>query len=202
MVTDQAPKSIGHEETFTSDLWDRGQLHAHLVRLADASASAMRRAGLAARTVTVKIKLADFSLLDPLVHPPGTGGRLAGGGGHRLRTPRLGRARPGHPPPRGESLGVRRTGRGVQLSLDLGGEGATGSDGGAAARSGGEAERLQEVWASVSAAVDAIRDRYGLASVGPASLVGSGGLGARRRGDAQWGPPEPEAADDDGAATL
>jgi hypothetical protein len=91
----------------------------------------------------------------------------------------------------------------VQLSLDLGAEGAPGTDGGQAVASGSEAERLQEVWASVSEAVDAIRERYGVTSVGPASLVGAGGLGARRRGDAQWGPsgPDAEAAGDGRAAT-
>jgi hypothetical protein len=54
-----------------------------------------------------------------------------------------------------------------------------------------EAERIQGSWATVTSAVDAIRDRYGGSSVGPASLVGADGLRVRRRGEAQWGPSAP-----------
>ena len=55
-------------------------------------------------------------------------------------------------------------------------------------RADDEAERLQRSWGPVTAAVDAIRARYGGSSVGPASLVGADGLRIRRRGEAQWGP--------------
>jgi DNA polymerase-4 len=201
VVTDQAAKSIGHEETFAADLWDRGRLHGHLVRLADASASAMRRAGLATRTVTVKIKLADFSLLTrsfTLATPIDASPAVIAVASALLDSVE---------PDQGIRLvgvslsGFAEPGAGVQLSLDLREEALADSGGGPPAASGEEAERLQEVWASVSAAVDAIRDRYGVASVGPASLVGAGGLEARRRGDAQWGPPEAEAgADGEGRA--
>ena len=203
VVTDQVPKSIGHEETFPSDLWDRGRLHAHLVRLADASASAMRRARLAARTVTVKIKLADFSLYTrsfTLATPVDATQSVVAVAAALLDSVE---------PEQGIRLlgvslsGFAVPGEAVQLSLDLGAGVAPRADGAAIAAGGGEAERLQEVWASVSAAVDAIRDRYGLASVGPASLVGAGGPGARRRGEAQWGPPAPPVPGGDaGAATL
>ena len=44
-----------------------------------------------------------------------------------------------------------------------------------------QAERIQQSWGSVTAAVDAIRARYGGSSVGPASLVGPEGLRVRRR---------------------
>ncbi len=54
-----------------------------------------------------------------------------------------------------------------------------------------DAERLQGSWSAVTAAVDAIRERYGGESVGPASLVGADGVRVRRRGDAQWGPGGP-----------
>ncbi len=63
MVADQAAKSIGHEETFASDLWDRAELQRHLVRMVDASATALRRAELSARTVSVKIRFGDFTLI-------------------------------------------------------------------------------------------------------------------------------------------
>jgi DNA polymerase IV len=203
VVSDQAPKSIGHEETFATDLWERGRLHAHLVRLADASASAMRRAGLAARTVTVKIKLADFSLLTrsfTLGSPIDASPAVVAVASALLDSVE---------PDQGIRLlgvslsGFAVPGGAVQLSLELVAPSAAEPDGAAAAAGGGEAERLQEVWASVSAAVDAIRERYGVTSVGPASLVGAAGPGARRRGDAQWGPVEPDAppAGDGGAGT-
>ena len=38
-------------------------MHQHLVRMVDASATALRGADLAARTVTVKIRFGDFSLI-------------------------------------------------------------------------------------------------------------------------------------------
>jgi DNA polymerase IV len=204
VVTDQAPKSIGHEETFASDLWDRGQLHAHVVRLADASASAMRGSGLAARTVTLKIKLADFSVLTrsfTLGTPIDASPAVVAVASALLDSVE---------PEQGIRLlgvslsGFAAPGTAVQLSLDLAADAEAGTDLAGAHASGSEAEHIQEVWASVSAAVDAIRDRYGATSVGPASLVGTGGPGARRRGDAQWGPSDPEvrAAGDGPAGSL
>jgi hypothetical protein len=47
----------------------------------------------------------------------------------------------------------------------------------------------------VETAVDAVRRRYGMGAVGPASIAGPAGLEVKQRGDAQWGPgstrPEP-----------
>jgi DNA polymerase-4 len=40
----------------------------------------------------------------------------------------------------------------------------------------------------LDAAVDAIRERYGTASVGPAALVGESGLRLKQPGDSHWGP--------------
>ena len=57
----QEAKSIGHEETFTADLWDMDDLHRRLHRMVDASATALRSAERAARTVTVKLRFGDFS---------------------------------------------------------------------------------------------------------------------------------------------
>ncbi len=48
-------------------------------------------------------------------------------------------------------------------------------------------------WNEVEAAVSAIRARYGNASVGPATLIGRGGLVVKERGDTQWGPSVPPA---------
>ena len=54
--------SISTEETFERDLVDRAALHAELRRMAVEVASYLRRDGLSARTVTTKLRYADFSL--------------------------------------------------------------------------------------------------------------------------------------------
>ncbi|MBV8462335.1 MAG: DNA polymerase IV, partial [Acidimicrobiales bacterium] len=61
VVAEQRPKSVGHEETFATDLWDGAELRARLLRMVEASAAVLRNSGLRARTVTVKARLADFS---------------------------------------------------------------------------------------------------------------------------------------------
>ncbi len=61
VVPEQEAKSIGHEETFSTDLWDPDDLQARLQRMVDASATALRRAERAARTVTVKLRFGDFT---------------------------------------------------------------------------------------------------------------------------------------------
>jgi len=54
-------KSIGHEQTFDHDSSDRGYLHATLWELADRVARRMRRGGFVGRTITIKIRYADFT---------------------------------------------------------------------------------------------------------------------------------------------
>jgi DNA polymerase-4 len=54
--------SISVEETFERDLEDRTLLHAELRRMADELGQALIRDGLAARTVTAKLRYADFSI--------------------------------------------------------------------------------------------------------------------------------------------
>jgi DNA polymerase-4 len=54
--------SISTEETFERDLTDRPMLHAELRRMAESVAAHLRRDGLCARTVTTKLRYADFSI--------------------------------------------------------------------------------------------------------------------------------------------
>jgi DNA polymerase-4 len=54
--------SISTEETFKRDLSDRPALHAELRRMAESVAAHLRRDGLSARTVTTKLRYADFSI--------------------------------------------------------------------------------------------------------------------------------------------
>lgn len=60
VVSEHATKSIGHEETFETDRTSASQLEPTIVEQADRVASRLRRAQLRARTVTLKIKFADF----------------------------------------------------------------------------------------------------------------------------------------------
>src|SRR5690606_29562203 len=54
--------SISTEETFDRDVSDRAVLHGELRRMASDVAEHLRREGLSARTVTAKLRYADFTL--------------------------------------------------------------------------------------------------------------------------------------------
>jgi len=55
-----APKSVGHETTFSEDVNDAETLRRTLVALADRAAADARRHGLAPHTVTVKVRFSTF----------------------------------------------------------------------------------------------------------------------------------------------
>jgi DNA polymerase-4 len=61
VVPDRDEKSISAEDTFGTDIRDPKALQVELLRLADRTASRLRQQGLRARTVTVKIRRADFT---------------------------------------------------------------------------------------------------------------------------------------------
>jgi DNA polymerase-4 len=186
VVADQAAKSIGHEETFATDLWDTNELHRHLARMVDASATAMRKSGLATRTVSVKVRFADFTMVSrshSMGSPIDTTAAIGAVAGALLDCVHLDQG----VRLLGVSLaGFGDPGTGFQLALDLGSAEAPSAV--ATAPTEDEVERIELSWGAVTAAVDAIRARYGGSSVGPASLVGAEGLRPRNRGDAQWGP--------------
>lgn len=58
--SEREAKSIGHEETFSEDIFDHVELHRHLVRLCEAVSSRVRSAGHRARTLTLKVKFSNF----------------------------------------------------------------------------------------------------------------------------------------------
>jgi DNA polymerase-4 len=184
VVPNQDRKSIGHEETFPSDLRDSGELHAHLLRMVDLAATHLRKADLAARTVTVKVRFGDFTLVTrshSLVRPVDSGRAMGAIAAALLDSVDLSRGI--------RLLGVSLSGfagigTGVQLALDLGPTGAD-VEAGAGEDDGGDvhrrdrltraeeaAERLQQEWERVTVAVDDVRSRYGSSAVRPASLVG------------------------------
>jgi DNA polymerase-4 len=58
---DREAKSVSRDETFATDLDDDDALAARLLTLADRASADVREAGLVARTVTVKLRDADFT---------------------------------------------------------------------------------------------------------------------------------------------
>jgi DNA polymerase-4 len=156
------------------------------VGLADATAARLRAAGLAARTVTVKVRFADFRTITrsstlpvPVVTGPALArvalGLLAAvdvSAGVRLLGVSVGHLGIGDgPPPR-------------QLRLDdpVG----AGSD-------------PDTPWVDASRAVDEVRRRFGADAIGPAVLARSGRLRVTRRGRGPWGPDRPAGAHEPGA---
>lgn len=63
VVPDREPVSLGHEDTFSEDISDAESLRLHLLAQADAVAARLRARALRARTVVLKVKLSDFTLL-------------------------------------------------------------------------------------------------------------------------------------------
>ena len=57
---DRATKSVGAERTFETNLSDPADLHAALIRVADAAWIRIERSGTQGRTVTLKLRHADF----------------------------------------------------------------------------------------------------------------------------------------------
>ncbi|HLZ37025.1 MAG TPA: DNA polymerase IV [Mycobacteriales bacterium] len=63
VVPDEPERSIGAEETFPRDVDDPEAIHRELLRLAERVAARLRAAGLAGRTVSIKVRFADFTTL-------------------------------------------------------------------------------------------------------------------------------------------
>lgn len=63
VTPDRPMKSISHETTFDTDLADAASLGRHLWELSEKVSARAKRLGLAGRTVTLKLKRADHSLL-------------------------------------------------------------------------------------------------------------------------------------------
>jgi len=61
VIPENEAKSIGHEETFDKDILDPDQARQEVLSLADRVARRMRRAGVSGRTVSLKVKYADFT---------------------------------------------------------------------------------------------------------------------------------------------
>ena len=162
---ERATKSIGHEETYPRDLYEIDGLRQEAVRMGESVAARLRDHGLAGRTVNIKVRFADFhtvtrsrTLLTPLDGGPAIAGTAVD---------LLDQIDP--------SSGVRLLGVSASNLVSRPARQLTFDD-------------ADAPWANATRAVDEVRRRFGDEAVGPASLVGEGGLRVKRRGDQQWGP--------------
>jgi len=146
VVPDAAGKSIGAEETFPADVADPVVIRRELLRLAERTARSLRSGGYAARTIVVKLRLANFTtitrsrtLAEPTdvardIHATACALYDSAGLDRPLRL-----------------VGVRAANllnaAGTQLALDSSG------------------------WPEAERAMDKIAARFGSAAVGPAALV-------------------------------
>jgi DNA polymerase-4 len=164
-------KSVSHEETFPFDLHDRAEMRTELARLADGVASRLRAEGLAARTITLKIRDAGFRTVT------------------RART---------LPQPVNTAAEITRTVHGL---LDkVGPAGGVRLLGVAASRFSEPAEQLQfdgiaeqqrPSGSDATRAIDRIRGRFGDSAIGAASALTPAGLRVVRRGQHEWGTNVP-----------
>ncbi len=175
---DRGVKSVGHEETFPSDLYTHEELHRQLVRLSDAVASRLRANGTAARTLTLKVRFNGFQTITrsvTLLGPVDTAHAIV-----KAVNPLLLAI---DPSPGVRLLGVSSAHFGPvaeQLSMDQ------------LLQPGGQTKLADErEWQAAEETIDAIRSRFGTAAIGPASAVTAKGLRLVKRGGQQWGPDHP-----------
>ena len=167
---DRQVKSIGHEETWSHDRYVLDELVTELVRLSDRVASRLRAAGTGARTITLKLRFADFNTITRSVTvatPVVTAKAIVDAVVPLLRRVDL--------TPGVRLLGVSVSGfaePAVQLSLD---------------DAFGEGTGEQE-WVAASGTIDAIRERFGVSAIGPASAISTNGPRSARPGASRWGP--------------
>ncbi|HEX4060044.1 MAG TPA: DNA polymerase IV [Streptosporangiaceae bacterium] len=144
-------KSIGAEETFASDIDDPGLIRKELLRLSDRTARSLRSSGCVARTVVVKLRLANFTTITrsrTLPEPTDVARKIHQTACELYAAAGLDRARL-------RLVGVRVTGlvpaatSATQLTLD---------------------ERPTH-WREAEQAIDKITHRFGADAVRPAALV-------------------------------
>ena len=151
VVAVEAPKSVGSEMTFASDLDNSEDILREVLRLADRTAARLRAKGLCGRTVTLKVRWSNFKTitrsrtLDEAVDTPTEIYGVARELWRPLDSPRV----------RVRLLGVSASGLLAgppRRQLDLFGE-----------------DRGR--WAGAARAVDDIRGRFGDTAVRPATLL-------------------------------
>jgi DNA polymerase-4 len=149
VVPDSEAKSVSVEETYERDLVGKEVVETALLAHAQRLADRLRRSGLAARTVTLKVRYDDFTTITRSV----TAGGLIDSPRDLYTTAT-------------ELMGTVDAGRPVRL-LGLGGSGLESSQ---------EPRQLlldtDSNWVRVADAVSEVRERFGAHSVEPARLLG------------------------------
>ncbi|HEC08619.1 MAG TPA: DNA polymerase IV [Acidimicrobiales bacterium] len=158
-------KSVGHEETFRDDIFEAERLHSELVRMADAVATRLRRAGLVGSTVQIKVRYRDFKTISrarTVSDPIDTGPGLVAAARPLLEEIERNR-------------GVRLLGLSVSgFDRDL--QGSLGLD-------DQDLADRRRIWRDTAEALDEIRARFGVEAIGPGASLGRRGPGHDR-----WGP--------------
>jgi DNA polymerase-4 len=147
--THRAEKSMGHENTFEIDVVDPERVRRELLGQSDRVAVRLRRAGLEARTVALKLRYADFTTITrsrTLAEPTDLGRRIY----EEIRDVYEGVRKPGD---RIRLVGVR-----AEQLVDAGGSALSLWD-------------PDEDWRVAERAVDAASERFGRGALRPASLV-------------------------------
>ncbi|MFM8846644.1 MAG: DNA polymerase IV [Actinomycetota bacterium] len=168
VATEREVKSISHEETFAHDITEHSAMRVEIVRLADAVTSRLRRHGSAARTVTLKIRFANFENMTRSITP----------GSPISSAPAIVRALDDIVAAVDPSPGIRLIGVAVSGLVEPVEQLSLLDD---PATSTADTDRN---WAPASSAVDQIRDKFGRDAINPASVL-------RRRSDPgsrPWGP--------------
>jgi DNA polymerase-4 len=149
--TRSVEKSIGREETFEYDVTEMATIRREILRLSDQTAARLRRGGLAARTVSLKVRFADFRTLTrsrTLPEATNVGRRLfeeAAAAFASLDT---------------DGARIRLVGVRAEQLEPAGSESATLWD-------------PDEEWRKAEHTVDQVAERFGRGAIGPASLVGT-----------------------------
>jgi DNA polymerase-4 len=171
VTPEREARSIGNEETFPTDVRDRAALERELVRLSDRVAARLRESGLEARTITLKLRFADFRTITRSRTDSAT---------TAISTVIAGIAR--------ELLTPIDIGTGIRLIGVSASQLAPPSDRqGVLALDGADPDATRERRGAVEVAVDAVRARFGAGAVGAGSLVTARTAGSIR------GPAEPDA---------
>ena len=161
VVAERQEKSISAEATFDLDLVDRGAMERELLALCERTAARLRKAGLVAGTVVVKIRQSDFHTVtrQKRLSPPSAATDMLHHVARRLLHDWLA----DHPEARVRLLGVGGSKLAAVAQPDL--FGAVPDE-----RSGSD-ERRNAPAEVVDAAVDSVRERFGAAALGRARTL-------------------------------
>jgi DNA polymerase-4 len=170
--TDHETKSIGHEDTYDRDLLERGAMRRELLSLSDRVSARLRRHGLKGKTVTLKVKYADFVQVTraaTLPDPTDDGGTL-----YRVALDLLVDTEAGSRPVRLLGISASRLAPAGEATpprteqLTLFGEGRAGM------RDAPKVRPDPEKMERLNRAVDRIREKYGTKGIAPGALPDTG----------------------------